>query len=246
MAVAMKDLEIRGAGNLLGGEQSGHIQGVGFDLYVRLVGEAVADFRGDAVDAAGRDQDRAARRRAPAARLRAGGAAAPRGLQEARDGRDRSRPSTRSRPSCATATARRRSPSRTSSRSRGCASWPASARIGDIGAAGQGRALRPGQGPAREPAAAAHAPLPGDARQGGPRHHPRPGPDDGPGGRQAAARRRGADVGAPAHHGRPARRHRRRVGSRGSGASAGASSGAAKTRVAHRRMSDASARGGNQ
>jgi transcription-repair coupling factor (superfamily II helicase) len=47
MQVAMKDLEIRGAGNLLGGEQSGHIQGVGFDLYVRLIGEAVADFRGD-------------------------------------------------------------------------------------------------------------------------------------------------------------------------------------------------------
>src|SRR5215204_1516042 len=47
MQVAMKDLEIRGAGNLLGGEQSGHIAGVGFDLYVRLVGEAVADFRGD-------------------------------------------------------------------------------------------------------------------------------------------------------------------------------------------------------
>ena len=45
--VAMKDLEIRGAGNLLGGEQSGHIEGVGFDLYVRLVGEAVADFKGE-------------------------------------------------------------------------------------------------------------------------------------------------------------------------------------------------------
>ena len=47
MRVAMKDLEIRGAGNLLGGEQSGHIAGVGFDLYVRLVGEAVASFRGE-------------------------------------------------------------------------------------------------------------------------------------------------------------------------------------------------------
>jgi transcription-repair coupling factor (superfamily II helicase) len=47
MQVAMKDLEIRGAGNLLGGEQSGHIEGVGFDLYVRLVGEAVAEFRGE-------------------------------------------------------------------------------------------------------------------------------------------------------------------------------------------------------
>jgi len=45
MAVAMKDLEIRGSGNLLGGEQSGHIVDVGFDLYVRLVGEAVAEYR---------------------------------------------------------------------------------------------------------------------------------------------------------------------------------------------------------
>jgi transcription-repair coupling factor (superfamily II helicase) len=47
MAIAMKDLEIRGAGNLLGGEQSGHIAEVGFDLYIRLVGEAVADYRGE-------------------------------------------------------------------------------------------------------------------------------------------------------------------------------------------------------
>jgi transcription-repair coupling factor (superfamily II helicase) len=47
MAIAMKDLEIRGAGNLLGGEQSGHIADVGFDLYVRLVGEAVSEFRQD-------------------------------------------------------------------------------------------------------------------------------------------------------------------------------------------------------
>uniref|UniRef100_UPI004047F53D transcription-repair coupling factor n=1 Tax=Aquiluna sp. TaxID=2053504 RepID=UPI004047F53D len=41
MQVAMKDLEIRGAGNLLGGEQSGHIAGVGFDLYLRMIAEAV-------------------------------------------------------------------------------------------------------------------------------------------------------------------------------------------------------------
>src|SRR5205807_4020291 len=47
MQVALKDLEIRGAGNLLGGEQSGHIASVGFDLYVRLVGEAVAEFKGE-------------------------------------------------------------------------------------------------------------------------------------------------------------------------------------------------------
>jgi transcription-repair coupling factor (superfamily II helicase) len=47
MAIAMKDLEIRGAGNLLGGEQSGHIADVGFDLYVRLVGDAVQEFMGE-------------------------------------------------------------------------------------------------------------------------------------------------------------------------------------------------------
>ncbi|WP_246036269.1 transcription-repair coupling factor [Sinomonas susongensis] len=52
MQLAMKDLEIRGAGNLLGGEQSGHIAGVGFDLYIRLVGEAVADFRGESEEKA--------------------------------------------------------------------------------------------------------------------------------------------------------------------------------------------------
>jgi transcription-repair coupling factor (superfamily II helicase) len=51
MYVAMKDLEIRGAGNLLGGEQSGHIEGVGFDLYVRMVGEAVSAFKGERPDA---------------------------------------------------------------------------------------------------------------------------------------------------------------------------------------------------
>ncbi|MFJ4044655.1 transcription-repair coupling factor [Microbacterium sp. NPDC089987] len=47
MQVALKDLELRGAGNLLGGEQAGHIAGVGFDLYLRMIGEAVATFRGE-------------------------------------------------------------------------------------------------------------------------------------------------------------------------------------------------------
>jgi transcription-repair coupling factor (superfamily II helicase) len=47
MQIALKDLEIRGAGNLLGGEQSGHIAGVGFDLYLRMIGEAVSMFRGE-------------------------------------------------------------------------------------------------------------------------------------------------------------------------------------------------------
>jgi len=43
--IAMKDLEIRGAGNILGVEQHGHIAAVGFDLYVRLLGEAVEELR---------------------------------------------------------------------------------------------------------------------------------------------------------------------------------------------------------
>lgn len=43
--IAMKDMEIRGAGNVLGAEQSGHIHAVGFDLYTRLLGEAVEEVR---------------------------------------------------------------------------------------------------------------------------------------------------------------------------------------------------------
>src|SRR5690606_15149697 len=50
MQVALEDLEIRGAGNLLGGEQTGHIAGVGFDLYVRMIGEAVSTFRGEVAE----------------------------------------------------------------------------------------------------------------------------------------------------------------------------------------------------
>ncbi len=50
MQVALKDLEIRGAGNMLGGEQSGHIAEVGFDLYMRMVGEAVENFKVGYVD----------------------------------------------------------------------------------------------------------------------------------------------------------------------------------------------------
>jgi transcription-repair coupling factor (superfamily II helicase) len=46
--IAMRDLEIRGAGNLLGGEQSGHIAAVGFDLYVEMVTEAVGELTGEA------------------------------------------------------------------------------------------------------------------------------------------------------------------------------------------------------
>ena len=47
MQIALKDLEIRGAGNMLGGEQSGHIADVGFDLYLRLVGEALSEYKNE-------------------------------------------------------------------------------------------------------------------------------------------------------------------------------------------------------
>ena len=153
MAVAMKDLEIRGSGNLLGGEQSGHIAGVGFDLYVRLVGEAVADFR--------------ARRRAreaesaevkvdlpvdanlpvdylPGERLR---------LEAYRVAGRRPRPtrrSTRCAPSCSTATARCRPRSRTCSPWRGsrwCAAATASPRC-------RCRAARSGSRPVELPESA--------------------------------------------------------------------------------------------
>jgi transcription-repair coupling factor (superfamily II helicase) len=47
--IAMRDLEIRGAGNLLGRDQSGHIAAVGYDLYVQLVAEAVAEMKGEPI-----------------------------------------------------------------------------------------------------------------------------------------------------------------------------------------------------
>jgi transcription-repair coupling factor (superfamily II helicase) len=49
MQIALRDLEIRGAGNLLGGEQHGHIATVGFDLYVKMLGEAVQEAKGETV-----------------------------------------------------------------------------------------------------------------------------------------------------------------------------------------------------
>jgi transcription-repair coupling factor (superfamily II helicase) len=47
--IAMRDLEIRGAGNLLGANQSGHIAAVGYDLYVQMVSEAVAELKGEPI-----------------------------------------------------------------------------------------------------------------------------------------------------------------------------------------------------
>ena len=50
--IAMKDIEIRGAGNLLGAEQSGHIHTIGYDLYLRLLAEAVEELRGSRSESA--------------------------------------------------------------------------------------------------------------------------------------------------------------------------------------------------
>lgn len=47
--LALKDLEIRGAGNLLGAEQSGHIEAVGFDLYLEMLEQAVAELKGEKI-----------------------------------------------------------------------------------------------------------------------------------------------------------------------------------------------------
>ncbi len=44
--IAMRDLEIRGAGNLLGAEQSGHMEAVGYDLYCKMLSEAVKEAKG--------------------------------------------------------------------------------------------------------------------------------------------------------------------------------------------------------
>lgn len=49
-ALAMKDLEIRGAGNILGAQQSGFIEEVGFDLYAKLLEEAVAEIKGEKIE----------------------------------------------------------------------------------------------------------------------------------------------------------------------------------------------------
>jgi transcription-repair coupling factor (superfamily II helicase) len=50
--VAMRDLEIRGAGNLLGNEQTGHITAVGYDMYVKLLEEAIQEIKGEVADSA--------------------------------------------------------------------------------------------------------------------------------------------------------------------------------------------------
>ena len=45
--IAMRDLEIRGAGNILGGEQHGHMESVGYDMYIKLLSEAISEEKGE-------------------------------------------------------------------------------------------------------------------------------------------------------------------------------------------------------
>ena len=87
----MRDLEIRGAGNLLGAEQSGHIAAVGFDLYVEMVTEAVGELTGEMPRSARRSADRPAGHRAPAARLHRARRRAHGGVPPTRRGHDRGR-----------------------------------------------------------------------------------------------------------------------------------------------------------
>ena len=81
--IAMRDLEIRGAGNLLGTGQSGHIAAVGYDLYCQMVTEAVGELKGERPRSRSRC-DRGPRQRPPARRLCPEGDQPTRGLSSAR------------------------------------------------------------------------------------------------------------------------------------------------------------------
>ena len=84
--IAMRDLEIRGAGNLLGGDQSGHIAAVGYDLYVQMVNEAVAELKGEPLKEPAEIKLDLPVDRQPAGRLRGARGSAPRGLPPAGHG----------------------------------------------------------------------------------------------------------------------------------------------------------------
>ena len=104
--IAMRDLEIRGAGNLLGSDQSGHIAAVGYDLYVQLVAEAVAEARGEARPDPADGLARRPGRRPPAQGLRGGRGRPARGVPAPGVGDHAWPTSTTSAPSGPTATAR--------------------------------------------------------------------------------------------------------------------------------------------
>lgn len=53
--IAMRDLELRGAGNIMGAQQHGHMESVGYDMYLKLLGEAVSEEKGEAAQSADLD-----------------------------------------------------------------------------------------------------------------------------------------------------------------------------------------------
>ncbi len=104
-AIAMRDLEIRGAGELLGAEQSGHVAAVGFELYVELLNEAVAELSGQRRAAARPVRDGRSRRRLRAGRLHRLRGAEDRPAPAARAERGRGRAARAARLASRTATA---------------------------------------------------------------------------------------------------------------------------------------------
>ena len=169
MYVALKDLEIRGAGNLLGGEQSGHIAGVGFDLYIRMIGEAVRELKDDAPARAARGPGRAPGERAHPARLRAGRAAAAGRLHVDRGHRQRGR--------CGRGPRRAARPLRRAPAAGGDPARRGAAAVGGAAGrpdryhpAGVARAVRPGRA-ARLPCGPSSAAIPEDNPQAGGAYH---------------------------------------------------------------------------
>ena len=127
--IALSDLEIRGAGNILGAEQHGHMAAVGFDLYTRMLAEAVEEEKAAAGRSRGSHrahagQDRPASRCLPARRVRARGAAEAGAVPAPGPRRQRRRARARSRLSCSTAMAPCRRRSSACWTCRGCATAP--------------------------------------------------------------------------------------------------------------------------
>ena len=116
--IAMRDLEIRGAGNLLGDEQSGHVAAVGFELYCQMLDEAVEELRAGG-DGAARGAEGAGAPRRRRRRLRAGRLHPLRGGEDRRPPPDRRAPASRA--SCGRcARSSRTASARCPSRSRTC------------------------------------------------------------------------------------------------------------------------------
>ena len=116
--IAMRDLEIRGAGDLLGPEQSGHVAALGFELYVEMLNEAVAELSGQRRDRRPAGARRRAGRRVRPGLVHRGGGAEDRPPSANRARRGRGRAARAPSRSPKTGTGRCPSPSRTCSRSR--------------------------------------------------------------------------------------------------------------------------------